>query len=87
VRIEGLQNGIPYAVSIVAIDKLGNPSIVSEALLAQPVPTRDFYSGYRAAGGDSEGGCSVGGRGSAGAALGLAGLALLLVRRRKERHQ
>jgi MYXO-CTERM domain-containing protein len=85
VRIKGLENGIPYAVALVRIDKLGNPSPITQAALARPTATRDFYTGYRAAGGQADGGCSVtGARGAhAGWALGAGALAGLLARRRR----
>jgi hypothetical protein len=74
-RIYQLQNGIPYAVGIVSVDKRGNASAIEEVVLQAPIPTRDFYKSYREAGGDAEGGfCSVArpGRGSPGMALAFA---------------
>lgn len=88
-RIKGLQNGIPYVVGVVSVDKTGNASRLTEVGLAIPKETRDFYTGYRADGGAAEGGfCSlarrrepVGLAAMVGVGLALGGLAL--VRRRR----
>jgi len=87
-RIKILQNGIPYLVGVAAVDKTGNASPIEEVLLQVPVPTRDFYRGYRADGGAAEGGCALGRRAGAGRYLLVAALplvALLLRRRRRPR--
>lgn len=87
-RLFRLQNDINYVVGVVAIDKRGNPSVLTEAVMETPKATQDFYTGYRSAGGEAEGGCAVaGGRGSA---FGLGGvltgvLTVLLWRRRRDR--
>jgi hypothetical protein len=85
-RVRGLQNLIPYPVAVVAIDKRGNPSKVTEAVLTNPIPTRDFYSGYLAAGGEADGGCTVaGGRGGSAAGWLGGALGLLALGRRARR--
>jgi hypothetical protein len=90
-RITGLQNGIPYGVGVVAIDKYYNVSAISSAdvVPGTPIPTVDFYSEYKKLGGSAQGGfCAVASRRSRqSAALGicLAGLALMLVVRRRSR--
>lgn len=55
-RVTGLQNGIPYLVGVTTVDRHGNASPIAEVYLQAPIPTRDFYSGYREAGGQAEGG-------------------------------
>jgi hypothetical protein len=57
-RVEGLQNGITYAVGVASIDKFGNISTISPADVqyTQPIPTVDFYSEYRDVGGTAQGG-------------------------------
>jgi hypothetical protein len=63
-RISTLQNGIPYLVGVAGVDKAGNASPIELAVLQRPIPTRDFYRGYRMAGGEAEGGfCALRGRG------------------------
>jgi hypothetical protein len=87
-RIKGLQNGVPYVVGVASVDKTGNASPITRAYVQAPIPTRDFYRGYRAAGGQADGGyCAVGGRGSRSLAAltGLAGVALLWRRRQRGR--
>jgi hypothetical protein len=87
-RIKILQNGIPYLVGVAAVDSHGNASPIEMAFLQTPIPTRDFYRAYRAAGGESEGGyCAYGQRarpaGWALAAAGLLGFALVRAGRRR----
>ena len=68
-RLKILQNGAPYGVAVVAVDKQRNASIVTPSY-ASPVATRDFYYEYRHGDpqGSSTGGyCSVGGDTTAGA--------------------
>jgi hypothetical protein len=89
-RIEGLENGVPYVVGVASVDKTGNASPITRAYIQAPIPTRDFYRGYRAAGGQADGGyCAVGGRGSRSlaATAALAAVALLWRRRRRARRQ
>ncbi|MDX2021890.1 MAG: hypothetical protein SF187_16755 [Deltaproteobacteria bacterium] len=91
VRITGLQNNIPYLVGVATLDLNGNASPITSVLLQKPIPTRDFFDGYKRAGGDASGGfCSVGGRGRIGVAslLGWAMVALVfrgIARRRRKR--
>jgi hypothetical protein len=87
-RIKILQNGIPYVVGVAAVDNKGNASPIETAFVQAPIATRDFFRGYRDAGGAAEGGyCAFGTRGRpchwtvAGVALGL----VLLARRRRKR--
>ena len=59
-RIQGLQNGIPYLIGVGAVDRSGNVSQIRDVYLQSPLATRDFYTGYREAGGEAEGGfCNV----------------------------
>lgn len=61
-RVAILENGVPYVVGVAAVDTHGNASPIEAALLQTPIPTRDFYRGYRAEGGMAEGGyCALGG--------------------------
>lgn len=84
-RIKDLQNGLSYLVGVAAVDKSGNISPINNVLSAIPVPTVDFYTDYRDAGGAAEGGyCSLTRsptRIGALAILGVVGLALVLRRR------
>ena len=88
-RITGLQNGIPYLVGVASVDLHGNASPISRVFLQTPVATRDFYNGYKEAGGQAQGGfCAFGGRIGHGVAplFAFAGLALIirgLARRRR----
>jgi hypothetical protein len=77
-RIAILENKIPYVVGVTAIDTHGNASPIETALLQTPIPTRDFYQGYRQAGGAAEGGFCAYGNGRPGL-LALAGVAFALV--------
>jgi hypothetical protein len=71
---------------VAAVDNSGNPSAITSAVLQTPIPTRDFYRGYREAGGQAEGGFCAYGRGHPGAAGGaVVGVALALAARRKRR--
>lgn len=84
-RISGLQNGIPYVVGVAAVDRVGNASPIEVAHVQSPILTRDFYRGYREAGGQAEGGfCAYGQRprpATWAVLLLAAGLALALGRR------
>jgi hypothetical protein len=89
-RIRGLQNDIPYVVGVASVDRVGNPSPITEAYLQFPIATRDFYRGYRMAGGSAEGGfCTVArsphGSRSLLALPAVAALALATRRRRRPR--
>lgn len=87
-RIFTLENQVPYVVGVASVDKKGNASPVATAYLQSPVPTVDFYQGYRNEGGQAEGGfCAlargrgVGGRGPGVLALLASALALRIARR------
>ena len=88
-RIGGLQNGIPYGVAVVAVDKFYNVSNISNIFYATPIPTVDFYSEYRSAGGTAQGGyCMLAGRHTRPGVvviLCLAGLGIVLRSRSKRR--
>jgi hypothetical protein len=86
-RITGLQNGIPYGVGVVAVDKFGNISAISGPAYGTPVPTVDFYSEYRSDGGTALGGyCTLDrwhARPGALALFFVVGLGLILVLRKR----
>jgi len=88
-RITGLQNGIPYGVGVAAVDRYGNIGAIANVVYNTPIPTVDFYSEYKKLGGSAQGGfCALGSwhsRKSAALGIGLAGLALVLVVRRRSR--
>jgi hypothetical protein len=89
-RITGLENHIPYVVGVAAVDIRNNASVLENAVVAWPFPTRDFYTTYRADGGTAEGGfCTLGGHraasGSGWWGLLLAAVAVALRRRRSRR--
>jgi hypothetical protein len=77
--ITGLVDGVPYAIAIAALDRVGNVGALSTSRCAPPEATADFWDRYRAAGGSAGGSCAIGTSGAAAPAL-LA-LALLLVAR------
>jgi hypothetical protein len=86
-RIQGLQNGIPYEFAVVAIDKVGNASAVTEARLTYPTGDEDLWQHYHDLGGGATGGfCEALPGAPALATLGLGivaiGAALILRRRR-----
>jgi hypothetical protein len=83
-RISILENKVPYVVGVTAIDNHGNPSPIEVAYLQTPIPTRDFYQGYRDAGGTAEGGYCAYGPGRPGW-FAIAGVALALVLWRRRR--
>jgi hypothetical protein len=90
VRIKGLQNGIPYVIGVTSVDKNGNASPIIEAILQRPIPTRDFYNGYRQAGGAAEGGyCALarGGRVAGAAEIAVGGALLMMAARRRRRRR
>ena len=59
-RITGLQNNIPYLVGVATVDLHGNASPITTVYLQKPVATRDFFNGYKQAGGEAPGGfCSL----------------------------
>jgi hypothetical protein len=76
-----LQDGTPYALYVRSIDAYANVSALSNSVISTPVVIQDFYNRYRDEGGRDPGGggCSSGGTGFL---AGLAGLAVLLRKRR-----
>ncbi len=87
---QGLTNGRPYHLAVVAQDLAGNRSVVAVApTCVTPVPVTDFWESYRAAGGQAlPGACAVaaGRVGASGAWIGLTiGIAVWVRRRRKSR--
>jgi hypothetical protein len=92
VRIEILQNGIPYTVGVAAVDTSLNASPIAMGFVQEPVPTINLYQAYRDAGGQATGGyCALAGRGarlgtiSVLAGAGLLGLVIFRRRRRTRR--
>jgi uncharacterized protein (TIGR03382 family) len=80
-RLEGLVNGVVYAVAVLGVSAAGAESDPSNVKTAEAQQVNDFWQTYKDAGGNETGGCSSGVAGPLGLAL-LAG-ALALVRRRK----
>ncbi len=71
-RLQILQNNIPYLVGVATIDLHGNASPITNVYLQRPIATRDFYKGYRMAGGEAEGGyCAYGPRRSSRGVLAI----------------
>lgn len=54
--IYGLENGVEYAFSVVAIDDAQNPSNLSPVVCATPVEVEDFWEHYKNSGGSEDGG-------------------------------
>jgi hypothetical protein len=88
--VTGLQNGVPYAVVVAAVDGSGNVGPPSSEQCGTPAPVNDFWNLYRADGGHAGGGfCALDAVGKpapavASAAL-VAGASLLVRRRRRAR--
>ncbi|HUL61408.1 MAG TPA: fibronectin type III domain-containing protein [Anaeromyxobacteraceae bacterium] len=78
-RIDGLQNGVTYTVTVTAYSSGGNPSPESDPMSGTAVPVDDFWSLYKKDGGREAGGCGAGGAG----ALALLGVAAALRRVRR----
>ncbi len=73
VTVTGLENGTSYAIAVTARDAVGNESVLSDLLCGEPKPVDDFFTVYRAAGGEGGGGlCTI-----AGVELGAADLGLI----------
>ncbi|WP_193409801.1 MXAN_2561 family MXYO-CTERM-anchored protein [Myxococcus hansupus] len=81
-RLDGLENGVEYAVRAIAIDAAGNRSQPSEVTRGTPIASEGFYGGYVGAGGAETGGCTAAGGGITGCAV-LASLGIWLSSRRK----
>jgi len=77
VVITGLVNSRTYTVVVYGMDVADNPSGPSASQDMAPVPTDDFWTHYKDAGGREQGGCSTSG------AAGLLGLLSLLALRRR----
>jgi hypothetical protein len=91
-RLEILQNGIPYTVGVAAVDTSGNASPIGSGFVQKPVPTINFYQEYRDAGGQSPGGyCALAGRdaqlGTISLLAGTGLLALIILRRRRRKRR
>jgi hypothetical protein len=54
--INGVQNGLIYAVGVVARDTVGNVGELSNVRCGEPAEVTDFYEAYRMAGGRGGGG-------------------------------
>ncbi|WP_253817140.1 MXAN_2561 family MXYO-CTERM-anchored protein [Myxococcus xanthus] len=81
-RLEGLENGVEYAVRAIAIDGAANRSEPSPIATGTPIASDGFYGGYLGAGGAETGGCAAAGGGITGYAM-LASLGVWLSSRRK----
>ncbi len=55
-ELTGLQNNVPYKVSVVAVDSFGNESAIGEVACATPDEVDDFWEVYRKDGGGDDGG-------------------------------
>jgi hypothetical protein len=90
-RIKNLQNGILYRVGVAAVDRYGNISAIDPSSIqyGYPIPTADFYGVYKTDNGAATGGfCTVAKAASQRSAVilvGLVGLGLLIVVRRRTR--
>jgi len=81
-RLDGLENGVEYAVRAIAVDAAGNTSEPSPIATGTPVASNGFYGGYIGAGGAETGGCTAAGGGITGCAV-LASLGIWLSRRKR----
>lgn len=75
-RLDGLVNGVDYAVKVSAISAAGNEGPASAWAFGVPTPAADFAKGYHDRGGVETGGCSSGPAGLVALAAVAAGLAL-----------
>ena len=88
IRVDGLENGVPYRIVLVVVDPSRNPLALD---LGEHTPSqvKDFWEHYHDRGGTAEGGCDlVGGSSGVAAALVLVLAAVLFTpgrRRRKRR--
>jgi len=53
--ISGLEIGVEYAFSVVAVDDAYNPSPISEVVCGTPVEVEDFWEYYKSVGGEEKG--------------------------------
>ena len=56
IRVTGLQNGVPYAVIVLAIDKFGNPAGTYFTTALTPQPVTDFWQDLHDRGSGVDGG-------------------------------
>jgi hypothetical protein len=78
IAVSGLTNNQTYDVEVFGFNAANNPSPASAVATGTPEPTADFWTLYKANGGQESGGCNTAG------AVGLLGaLSLLALRRRK----
>lgn len=82
-KVDGLDNGVEYAVRVAAEDGAGNVGDFSEPVYGTPVKTYGFFETYVDAGGKERGGCTEAGGGSA-AVPALVALGWLWARRFKK---
>jgi len=84
-RVKGLQNNVPYAAVLVAVDNDGNLGTPTDAVTGTPVLTVDFYNEYANEGGEAVGGyCSLArGTGRPGGLILLLGLLSIGARGRR----
>lgn len=73
IRVDGLENGVPYRIVLVVVDPSRNPLALD---LGEHVPSqaKDFWEHYHDRGGTAEGGCDL-----VGGSSGLAAALVLLV--------
>ncbi len=87
--ITGLRNGAVYNVAVAAVDGSGNVGPSSTQACVSPAPVLDFWSTYRAAGGQAGGGfCALEAAGAPASSLAMVPLGLAafaLARRRRSR--
>ena len=85
-EIDGLTNGVSYAVAVVAQDLFLNPGQISALECQTPIQLNDFFETYRNDGGQAGGGCGVYrvGNDAGSAALGVVAFSFMLtmIRRR-----
>ncbi|HEY8210685.1 MAG TPA: MXAN_2561 family MXYO-CTERM-anchored protein [Myxococcaceae bacterium] len=81
IRLEGLTNGITYAVLLRAKDAAENESTASNVLNGTPVLSFGFFASYKNSHGDTEGGCAA----APASACPLLALGWLARRRRQAR--
>lgn len=74
---DGVSEDRVYSVGVVTIDDIGNESLLSEVVVAETVPTSDFWQRYQDLGGVEEGGYCAVTRGANPGGLGMFGLVAL----------
>ncbi len=76
-RLTGLVNSVIYRVRVYAFSTADNRSVGSDDTRGMPELANDFWTAYKAAGGQEEGGCGFGSAGAIGIVLAAAALAVL----------